>query len=868
MERDCAKEIDFPVMPVKCRIPAPRKNYIPRRNLIKRLEAMGEYKVTAIKAGAGSGKTTLLSLFFKEKGVTDAKWIALDERMDNVFLFWRYVLFVMEDCLQEEEGSLLSSFEENVQREILWQMLAVFVNKIREDREIFLVFDDFQHIKNNFLVETIDYFIRSMPVNMHLILLSRETPAVYMGTLSVQGQLLLLTEEELRLTEEECREFLTHTLDLKESDEAVEKIALTSNGWIGGAQLLAVASRLQKNKVFASTSERVIYEYIGQEIFFTLSAEEQEFLVKTSVLGYFSRKICEELLPHIAFDRIMGMILDKNLFVVNIGEDGREYSYHAILRGFLLRQLEKEQEEKRELCRRAAGIYFRLGDLEEGIRLLQEAGDYETLMEKLLAMPQNVVTFSYMSQIPIAEAAKNANFAYQYFFCHYASLDFDKCDEIYRYIKENKMDDPAFQAFKNVNIFFNVNWDFKNITVLSLEQIEGMRINEVTKAYLLIKEAYFLFLQENGKEAVKYLDKAEGIYKAVGNIYIECFVLIEKTQVLEAYGETGQALRLYYSMKKYIASVPTIEASYHIGLAGLHIKQMNMEEAWEELCLARDSVKKGADSVNKAYLYTQAEWYYISGNSGKAEEILRVLEEDEIYRNIYFLARLLRYPVYIEHDSALTERFREEYEHADVLQKNMDSELLMASICCDRGNTDEALEMADSLIARARKSGNKLKIVEGSLLMARMLYESGGDRRIMLNLFVEAVSYAYENGLVLPLWFEKEAAAGILEAVREELKKRLSLEAADFVRKAVSHKEGQQCGKSSRTRYNLYELTARELEVIREMEQGYPNREIADHLCISMSTVKTHIINIYSKLGVSNRVAAVNKIKDWKTDDN
>ncbi|PWJ72807.1 LuxR C-terminal-related transcriptional regulator [Murimonas intestini] len=863
MERDYVKQSDFPVMPVKCRIPAPRKNYIPRRKLTRQLEAVGEYRVTVIKAGAGSGKTTLLSLFFKEKGAEDTKWIALDERMDQVFLFWRYILFVLRDCLQGEEGALSASFEENVQKDILWQMLAVFVNKIREDREIYLVLDDFQHIRNEFLIETIDYFIRSMPGNMHLILLSRETPGIYMGALSVQGQLLLLTEEDLRLTEEECRGFLIHTLGFQETDPSVEKIALTSNGWIGGAQLLAVASRLQKNKVYANTSERVIYEYIGQEIFFTLSGEEQEFLVKTSVLEYFSRSICEELLPHIAFDRVMGMILDKNLFVVNIGEDGREYSYHGILRGFLLHMLEKDREEKRELCRRAAPIYFRIGDQEEGVRLLQEAEDYETLMEKLLSMPQNVVTFSYMSHVPISEAVKNVNFAYQYFFCHYASLDFEKCDEIYRYIKENKMDDPVFQAFGNVNIFFNVNWDFKNITVLSLEQIEEMGMNEVTKAYLLIKEAYFFFLQENGKEAVRYLDRAESIYKTAGNIYIECFVLIEKTQVLEAYGELGQALRLYYRMKSYIESVPTIEASYHIGLAGLHIKQMNMDEAWEELELAKASVKKGADSVSTAYLYTLAEWYYIDGQSGKAGEILKVLEKDEMYRNIYFLARLLRYPIYIEHSGELTERFRQEYEHADAVQKNMDSELLMIGICYDTGKTGEALDMADSLIARARKSGNKLKIAEGSMLKARMLYEGGGDRRVLLNLFVEAVSYGTENGLALPFWYEKETAAAILEAFPQEIKKRLSPEAVDFVRKAAAQKTGRQGGGSRRMRYNLYELTARELEVIKEMEQGRSNKEIAESLCISMATVKTHIINIYSKLGVSNRVAAINKMRDW-----
>jgi len=48
------------------------------------------------------------------------------------------------------------------------------------------------------------------------------------------------------------------------------------------------------------------------------------------------------------------------------------------------------------------------------------------------------------------------------------------------------------------------------------------------------------------------------------------------------------------------------------------------------------------------------------------------------------------------------------------------------------------------------------------------------------------------------------------------------------------------------------------------IDKGKSNKEIADILCLTISTVKTHILNIFGKLGVNRRIQAISKAKELK----
>jgi len=87
-------------------------------------------------------------------------------------------------------------------------------------------------------------------------------------------------------------------------------------------------------------------------------------------------------------------------------------------------------------------------------------------------------------------------------------------------------------------------------------------------------------------------------------------------------------------------------------------------------------------------------------------------------------------------------------------------------------------------------------------------------------------------------------------AVRAEVKTgRLDAEAVNAVLSAAGHRV-------PRRRQGPAGLTPREVDVLRLLARGLPNKEIAKHLVISPKTVSNHVEHIYAKIGASTRAAA------------
>ena len=65
---------------------------------------------------------------------------------------------------------------------------------------------------------------------------------------------------------------------------------------------------------------------------------------------------------------------------------------------------------------------------------------------------------------------------------------------------------------------------------------------------------------------------------------------------------------------------------------------------------------------------------------------------------------------------------------------------------------------------------------------------------------------------------------------------------------------------AERRRHPVPRLTPRQTDLLRLLAAGHTNAQIARRLGISEGTVRTHLENIYDRLGVSSRTAAVNRV--------
>ncbi|MDW2800772.1 LuxR C-terminal-related transcriptional regulator [Clostridium boliviensis] len=863
---------DILLLTTKLKIPAPRKNYIVRHGLFEQLSKCRDMGIIFLSGGAGTGKTTLLSSFIHEKKLKNVCWLSLDLANTNVYSFWHYFTASVSPFLQDE-GKLLDLMRTNPDTKYMENLLITLINRLWGEEEYYMVLDDVHYICDEALIRTFDFFIESMPSNFHFFMLSREDPPVYLGPMAVSGRLLFIDGKQLQLTKEEGIAFLKDTMKLADSDEELNQLNHYAEGWIGGLQLAAAAKAAGKySGQLLRAGGGIASQYLTREIIDALTEKEQDFLIKTGYLSYFDADICNRLFMGFTkpdFDQMMERFMEKNLFLICLDEQNGIYRYHNILSEYLKQQfLCLSEEQKAECYRITAGAFEEKGDYEEALREYCEAGNYKEVLRLAKSMEGRIEAWNYLDQVPIELLFQDTDLAAQCFIYNLGNLNMERCHVIYEKFKELYEDSDLFSIVDFAQIYFtNENGILPQYPALTDKQIEQVPYGPVVKAVLLIENAGALLEKMLYEEAENCIIK--GIKIAAGlNPFIGFFAYNQLGQVYEEMGRLNDSFSCYAKSKevlKPISGLMGIETNYYFGLAGVYMRRMELEQAEIELEYSKRLLEERhihVDITDMTLAYHLAEMKFLHGDNDTAVSYVDGILSEYPNYSVLTLGRLLYELACIDRlPESLSDKILKELDATNKYSQQPLMKLLRGRILFKFGNTAEALKETEEILTSSRLKHNKLRLVEADILKIYMFLHmpvKATSQREINNLLVEAVHYAQEDRILMPFYLDRDTLLPMLNEMYQKSAGNQLLSGAEtaFLGECIVICGGQTV-KESKPEL----LSAREYEVLNQLALGITNREIAENLCISQATVKTHVLSIFSKLGVSSRMLAVEKAR-------
>jgi len=365
--------------------PPVRSWLVPRHALFERLG--GAERVVLVSAPAGSGKTFLVRSWIAAAGLDDrTAWVSVGREEHDSEAFWVSVA----DSLR---GTRIGS--ERVRELTVAPGLdgATVVGRLLEDlgsldEPLWLVIDDLHELQAAGAIHCLELLLASAPPQLRVALLTRHDLRLGLHRLRVEGELTEIRGEELRFTVGESRALL-EAAGVRLSDGALESIVARTEGWVAGLRLAALSmARNPDPEAFAvgfSGRARAVAEYLLAEVLERQPQEVSHLLLRTSILERVSGPLADGLTGSSGSERILWALEDAGAFVVSLDAERSWFRYHHLFADLLALELRRTApQELPRLHTIAAEWLIAHGYPVEAIRHAQAAENWE-LAKRLLA---------------------------------------------------------------------------------------------------------------------------------------------------------------------------------------------------------------------------------------------------------------------------------------------------------------------------------------------------------------------------------------------------------------------------------------------------------------------------------------------------
>lgn len=326
----------------------------------------------------------------KVKDIPQIVWLSLDQADNDLVRFLSYLIAALQRIAPNIGAGALAALQ-SPQPPPTEALLVALLNEIAAIPHRFvLVLDDYHVIEAKPIDDALAFLLENMPPQMHLVIATREDPDLALARLRARGQLVELRAADLRFTRTEAADFFNRVMGLDLSANDIAALETRTEGWIAGLQLaaLAIQGHLAQDtherrdvtgfiNAFAG-SHRFVLDYLVGEVLERRPEEERRFLLQTSVLDRLCGPLCDAVTEQENGRETLETFEHNNLFVVPLDDQRRWYRYHHLFAEVLqARLMEKQPEQVRQLHQRAGAWYERNGLASDAIHHALAATDFE-----------------------------------------------------------------------------------------------------------------------------------------------------------------------------------------------------------------------------------------------------------------------------------------------------------------------------------------------------------------------------------------------------------------------------------------------------------------------------------------------------------
>jgi LuxR family maltose regulon positive regulatory protein len=361
----------------RVRIPPARPGRIARPRLLDRLASVTSARLTVVTAPAGYGKSTLLAQWFAAgAGGAGVGWVALDDRDGDPAVLWPSVLDALDGAAP---GACAAARQLLAAGEPLPVVLGSVADALADvEGHVVLVLDDV-HLAGPEVWPDLGLFVDRLPPRAHVVLAGRSEPAVPLSRLRARGELVELGPADLRLTPEEVGAVVAAgDVALEPSDLAL--LSERTEGWAAAVQLALLAVRTAPDATGVlrriTGEHRHVADYLGDEVLRRQPAELRDFLLRTSVLPRLTGPLCDAVTGTDGGAVRLEELDRAQLFLVPLDDERRWFRYHHLFGEMLASRLARERPaEVAELHLRAGRWWVERDEPAEAVPHALAGGD-------------------------------------------------------------------------------------------------------------------------------------------------------------------------------------------------------------------------------------------------------------------------------------------------------------------------------------------------------------------------------------------------------------------------------------------------------------------------------------------------------------